>query len=392
MSWGWKTITLFVLLVVLLAVLLYVLFIRKTHSKHGNSSEVRHNSRSWSFRDLFPFLPYRKKDNCSRKFKQRNIASDVNNTAHTTISNNINCWGVYVEKPKKKKHCGSVYVVNNGTSTIQKFKADKHDTLEATYVVPGPDEETPLGTPTGVALNCHPSQFLLAGSTTTIFTCTEDGFIYALVPAVDPINLQLVLDNSANNAVYKGIAITDEFLYVTNFNSGYVERYDTALGFVDQFTDDDLLNIGYAPFNVKSVCTDTVLVTFAKQDELKHDDISGPGNGYIDVFTSAGVFKQRLVDRGHLNSPWGLTVVEREHKKHLFVGNSGDGTIQVYKLRNGKFIGPAEGCDSYESSIIDGLWGIDARYESKEDKLIIYFGAGIENENHGLYGKLVGCE
>ena len=62
---------------------------------------------------------------------------------------------------------------------------------------------------------------------------------------------------------------------------------------------------GFAPFNVYGIGP-LLLVTYAKQDEAGEDDVKGPGNGFVDVFSAEGFFLQRLISGGHLNSPWGL--------------------------------------------------------------------------------------
>ncbi|MDT4928887.1 MAG: hypothetical protein QOF92_1754, partial [Pseudonocardiales bacterium] len=48
-----------------------------------------------------------------------------------------------------------------------------------------------------------------------------------------------------------------------------------------------------------------VYVTYAKQDSAGHDDVAGPGDGFVDAFTNYGALVKRLVTRGLLNSPWG---------------------------------------------------------------------------------------
>ena len=47
-------------------------------------------------------------------------------------------------------------------------------------------------------------------------------------------------------------------------------------------------------------------VTYALQDAQKHDDVAGPGHGFVDVFDTNGNLIQRLVSMGALNSPWGM--------------------------------------------------------------------------------------
>ncbi len=46
---------------------------------------------------------------------------------------------------------------------------------------------------------------------------------------------------------------------------------------------------GFAPFNVQNF-GGKLFVTYAKQDADKHDDVAGPGNGYVDVFDTNGIF------------------------------------------------------------------------------------------------------
>ena len=45
-------------------------------------------------------------------------------------------------------------------------------------------------------------------------------------------------------------------------------------------------------------------VTFAMQNAERHDDVKGPGNGFIDVFDLNGSFLERFATGGALNSPW----------------------------------------------------------------------------------------
>ena len=50
-----------------------------------------------------------------------------------------------------------------------------------------------------------------------------------------------------------------------------------------------------------------IYVTYAKQDRDRHDDVPGPGHGYVSVFDADGNFINRLVTRGAQNS-LGLTI------------------------------------------------------------------------------------
>lgn len=422
MSWGWKEFLFFFLFLTIVVIIVWILFLRPCNN-NGEKNQ-QHSSaillKQPSTDGFFSFLRYPKAntekwgESGEFRFKQQNLQSDIPHTARITNAQTVNAWGVFIDKPQTNpvdadadadaddslsSAPSTVYVVNNGTSTIQQFSTDKTNTLLATYHVPG-------NSPTGVVVQ---STAHFGGNLATIITCTEIGTICALIPVIDPINLQVVVNNPG--ATYKGLAWSSTHLYVTNFNSGYVERYDANFTFVDQFTDLDLITIGYTPFNVKivphGICGSNsssspptkdsqVIVTFALQSNTRQDDVPGIGHGYIDTFSSNGTFVKRLIDRGHLNSPWGLSLysVKHQHKKEnvLFVGNFGDGVIHAYKLHNGKYLGHLSDCQSMDPLVIDGIWGIEVvQSTNHKEKPNIYFAAGIQQENHGLYGKLRLC-
>jgi hypothetical protein len=48
-----------------------------------------------------------------------------------------------------------------------------------------------------------------------------------------------------------------------------------------------------------------IVVTYAKQDKDAEDDVSGPGNGFVDVYDTSGHLLRRFAQHGALNSPWG---------------------------------------------------------------------------------------
>jgi uncharacterized protein (TIGR03118 family) len=200
---------------------------------------------------------------------------------------------------------------------------------------------------------------------------------------VDPTNAIIAVDNGTNRgvnrAVYKGatlgLASGHNFLYVTDFHTGNVETYDENFhqvnpgGFVDPN-----LPAGYAPFGIRNF-NGEIFVTYAKQDHAKHDDVKGPGLGFVDVFDTSGNFLRRLVSNGNLNAPWGLALVNSE----LWVGNFGDGLINVYDPVTGAFIETLMRADGTPLQF-DGLWDLLPLGSG------VYFTAGIADEGHGLFG------
>ena len=179
------------------------------------------------------------------------------------------------------------------------------------------------------------------------------------------------MDNSAiptaaTGAVYKGLAVATlnghQFLYATNFRSGNVDVFDAAYNPVTNltgtFTDPHPL-AGYAPFGITLFGTSNLWVSYALQDGPKHDPVHMAGAGYIDIFTTDGVFVERFATGGNLNAPWGMVLTPPSFGPmggNYWIGNFGDGNINAFnsmatdvgqpKDKNGK---PLH---------VDGLWAL----------------------------------
>ena len=208
-------------------------------------------------------------------------------------------------------------------------------------------------------------------------------------------------NGSPNGAVYKGLAIaTTEagatFLYATNFRAGRVEIYGSNFELVHTFTDPDLKEDGYAPFNVVPIRLpgedeDTLFVTFALQNAEKHDDVAGPGHGFVDTFNLAGHDRDRFASGGHLNSPWGVALAPSSFGKFggkMLIGNFGDGEINAYDPEDGEFLGKVRQPGG-NPVVIEGLWTIkfgNGGNGGATDTL--YFSAGPNGEMDGLFGSL----
>src|SRR5207253_4703418 len=153
----------------------------------------------------------------------------------------------------------------------------------------------------------------VSGSAFFIFD-TEDGTISGWNPTVDLHNAVLAVDNSASGAVYKGLALgsnaNGNFLFATNFHAGTIDVFDSSFNPVTlapgAFTDPTVA-AGYAPFGIRNIGGE-LFVKYAKQNAEKHDDVAGMGHGFVDIYDTSGNLRQRLITRGQLNSPWGLTL------------------------------------------------------------------------------------
>jgi uncharacterized protein (TIGR03118 family) len=220
---------------------------------------------------------------------------------------------------------------------------------------------------------------------------TEDGTIVGWSPAVDLTNGVIAVPND-HGAIYKGLAIAQtakgSFLYATDFHNGFVDMYDAHFQLKKSFTDTSLPP-GYAPFGIRNI-NGQIFVTFAKQDELKEDEVAGERLGFVDIFDSEGNFVRRFASRGPLNAPWGLAMAPPTFKRFantILVGNFGDGRISAFDPMTGRFLGRLRNTKG-EVLSIDGLWSITpggGRGTTSDDLL---FTAGPDDEAHGLFGKL----
>jgi uncharacterized protein (TIGR03118 family) len=210
----------------------------------------------------------------------------------------------------------------------------------------------------------------------------------------------LPVDNSAAGSVYKGLALAtngaNSFLYATDFHNGSVDVYDstfTKVTLTGNFTDPNL-PAGFAPFGIRAF-GGQLYVTYAKQDAAKHDDVAGPGNGFVDVFNTDGTFVKRLVAAGILNSPWGMALAPGSFGKFsndLLVGNFGDGTINAFDPITGAQLGTLDGTNGMPLINL-GLWGIAFGNGAQGTRTsTLYFTAGIPGpgqiEDHGLFGAI----
>jgi uncharacterized protein (TIGR03118 family) len=332
-------------------------------------------------------------------FKQTNLVSDGFVPAATIDPNLINPWGV-AHSP-----IGPFWVSDNGAgvATIYngagtKLKVFGHSAIT---VAPLPGEAST--SPTGEVFNIAGSGFNISSGGKTapsIFIfATEDGTISGWDPAVNKGESVLAVNDSkvGLGAVFKGLAIaqTDDGarLYAADFRNGIVDVFDRNFKQVNSFTDPNLPK-GYAPFNVQ-VLDGHLFVTFALQDQDKHDDVAGAGHGFVDEFDLEGHLLHRVASRGVLNSPWGLAIAPPgfgEFANDLLVGNFGDGTINAFDPKTDHFVGKL--LDPKGAPIVIGdLWSIIPGNGVKGgDPNKIYFTAGVKDEAHGLFGSLAAVE
>ena len=303
-----------------------------------------------------------------------NFQSDIHGVAQHTDSNLVNPWGMAVGST------GTIWVSDNGTGVSTLYNQDG-TAVPLVVEIPTSAGNNDGANPTGTVVNNTQSFQVrkngVSGPAIFIFV-SEDGSISGWNPTVDPTHAVIAVDNGSF-AIYKGVTLGvangHNYLFATDFHTGKVETYDENFnrvnlnGFVDPH-----LPRGYGPFGIRNF-NNQIYVTYAKQDQAREDDVPCPGCGLVDVFDTSGNFLSRLTSRGSLNAPWGLALVDNE----LWVGNFGDGLINVYDPTTGAFIETLMRADGTPLQF-DGLWDLLPLGDG------VYFTAGIADEEHGLFG------
>lgn len=318
-------------------------------------------------------------------YVQHNLTSDIPGLADYTDPNLVNPWGLAL---------APFWPCNNGSGTYTVQGVDGAPTATVT-IVPTAPGKTGTGKCTGAARNNNAAAFLVSpGVTGTWLLDTEDGLITIRSGAQNIVKV----DNSASGAVYKGLALTNspDYIYAANFNSGKIEVYDgnwAPATLAGNFTDPDV-PAGFAPFNIQNI-GGKLYVAYAKQDAAKHDDVAGPGNGFVAVFDLNGNLLRHLISGGRLNSPWGLAIAPStfgDFKDALLVGNFRDGTTNAFDATNGNYLGTIS--DASGKPIINtGLWAlVFGTGGNGGDVTKLYFTAGISAgdgiQAHGLFGTI----
>jgi len=329
------------------------------------------------------------------EFRQTNLVSDISGAAQLIDPNLKNAWGLALGPTTplwvadNATSVATLYGVSPGGGTAQQ--------VPLTVTLPPMDSN-----PTGQVFN-PTSGFVVSskaghGPGLFIFS-SEGGQIIAWNPAADPVvngaSTATVEYNSPIGAVYKGLTEASTrfgtFLYATDFHNGRVDVFNSRFHLVHlpgAFRDRHLPR-GYAPFGIRAI-NGLIYVTYAKQDADRHDDVAGRGHGFIDVFTTSGFMVERLVSRGDLDSPWGLTVAPKgfgPFAGKLLVGNFGDGRIHAYGLLSGRPDGTLRG-RHHQAITIGGLWALQFGTATTGGTGTLLFSAGPNGEADGLLGAL----
>jgi uncharacterized protein (TIGR03118 family) len=324
----------------------------------------------------------------ANEFEQTNLVSDIPGMAQNTDPNLINPWGI------ADGGAFPFWVANNGTGVTTIYQVNGTTAAPVPFVVTIPPATgATTAAPTGQVFNGG-SGFSINGNPTHFLFDSEDGAISGWSAGTSAV---IAVNNGntdpSKNAVYKGLAISDlngGTLYATNFRSGDVEMYNSSFTLTNSFAD-PTLPAGYAPFNAK-VLNGELYVTFALQDAAKHDDVAGPGNGFVDIFDLHGNLLTHLISKGPLDSLWGLEIAPSTFGMFagdLLVGNFGNGMINAFNATTGAFAGTLDGTNGMPL-VIGDLWSLSIGDGAPGGGAVntVYFTSGIAMEADGLFGGL----
>jgi uncharacterized protein (TIGR03118 family) len=335
----------------------------------------------------------------SQFYAQHNLISDIPGLADHTDSNVVNAWGLDAGPTT------SWWIADNGTGKTTLYNVSTGTIT--TLTVPGAGGEQ--GNPTGLVFNGGSGFVINNGVGTSaarfIFS-SEDGTISAF--RGNPIITVVPNANApAHGAIYKGLAIDSRTagtqLYATDFHNGKIDVFDTSFHLITlagNFSDPNL-PAGFAPFGIQNI-DGTLYVTYALQDEDAEDDVAGPGNGFVDAYDLSGNLMRRVASAGELNSPWGLALAPAGFGRFsgdLLVGNFGDGRIHAFDptalTSSGEFdaVGLLHSAGGKPIKI-DGLWALQFGHGTTSSSAnglttTLFFTAGPDDEDHGLFGTIV---
>jgi uncharacterized protein (TIGR03118 family) len=320
-------------------------------------------------------------------YVRSDIVADRPGHARLTDPRLVNPWGLALGPNSP------LWVANNGTDSATLYRG----------AVPGaPPAALPLvvdvagGAPTGEVFQ-QTRNFTVHGpggsGPAVVLFSSETGRISGWNPDASPT--AAITAATDPDAVYKGLSIVSPrgtvLLAAPDFHGGHVDLYDTAFRAVPRRARfaDPAMPRGYAPFNVYDA-GDRVYVAYAQQDADRQDEVAGGGKGFVDAYSASGRLLRRLVSRGPLNAPWGMTIAPDGFGRFagaLLVGNFGDGRIHAFDRATGRFLGTVRD-QRGRPIVIDGLWALQPGNGVSGGRDAVWFSAGPEQEAHGLVGLL----
>jgi len=288
----------------------------------------------------------------SGAYAVRRLVADEPGRAIRTDRALVNAWGIAASPT------GPWWTSNEAKSSSTLYSGEGRKQLLTVTVDGGP---------TGVVFYGGKGFLVTAGRVSDparfIYAC-EDGMLRAWTPTVPTgwsTRAEVVVDEAAEAAVFRGVALAGDRVYATDFHNARVDVYDRRWrrirrrgAFVDRRIPE-----WYAPFGIQAI-GGHLFVTFVWRAPVDGND--APTGGYVDEFDLGGRLLARVAHRGALNAPWGVALAPRSFGRFggdLLVGNFGDGRINAYRRTRAGWEHDGVLRDAHGKPIVlNGLWGI----------------------------------
>jgi uncharacterized protein (TIGR03118 family) len=357
----------------------------------------------------------------------------------------INAWGIALRPPGAGGH---IWISNAGTGTSSEYIGDVPGTplhqdglklvpldtpaftdhgyafvtgqaYDSASDIPGQPVEFPVAGPASNRKVAPPEAIKggFTGSAKFVFA-TEDGCInaWSANTAVAMGSAPVAVDYSkraphfpyAANCVFTGVALTNNaspgeayarlggnHLFATDMRNNAVLVFDHAWRDVTAaFHFRTPASVGALhPFNIADL-GGHLFVAYAQFDpesDEGQEQIPGAGLGHVVEYNEDGTLVRDFNDHGALDVPWGMALAPARFgvfANDLLVANFGDGTISAFDPTTGEFVGYLRDPDT-KIICIDGIWGLSfGNGHSLGDAEALYFTAGPNNEEDGLFGRL----
>ena len=312
------------------------------------------------------------------QYRITNLVSNQVHQAPTIDPLLANAWGL------ARSATSPWWISDNDTGWSTLYQA-KGTQVPLRVLIPtagnGPGSPTGLngpGTPTGVVFNGSSTDFQIQGMASAFIFATLDGTISAWAPGVNKNQAIIAVDNSANKAMYTGLAITSNpsgnFLYAADNTNNHIDMFDGNFNLVKSFGDPAIPS-NFSVFGIQDI-NGVVYVAYAVPNV-------GAG-GFIDLFTEDGTFVKTLIQGLALNQAWGIAAAPANFgplsNTLLVSNNSVNGTINGFDPITGKFVGMIKDQNG-KPIILNNLWGIafggGNKTNGATNELFVTVGQGI---------------
>lgn len=325
----------------------------------------------------------------SAQYKQINLVSTKGVSTPHKDPNLVNGWGMayFPGSP--------FWISDNGTGVSTLYDQFGNINSLVVTIPPAPSMPFgPIGTPTGIIAN--PTQDFrvtenhVTGTSFFVFA-TLDGTISGWNPTVDLTHAIIAIDNSANHAVYTGLAFArtsrpQTLLFAADAANNIIDVYNGGFHFVRSFTDPSTPP-GLSVYGIQNL-NGKMYVTLASPVPFQ--------GGAIDIFDTNGNLLKRLSTNGPggpLEGAWGMAIAPANFgpfSNALLVGNVDDGHINAFDPNTGAFLGTM--LNQHGQPIaIHGLWALNfgANNDVNGATNVLFFCAGPDNYARGLFGKII---